>query len=64
MRKLVLDKQKKAAAKEIDSAATESEESEDEEETPSRSLKVPIIPWRVVIEWNNSKFTPEEIQAE
>ncbi len=33
--KLVLDKQKKTAAKEIDSAATESEESEDEEEIPS-----------------------------
>ncbi len=66
VRKLVLDKQKKAAANEIDPAATEEEGSEDDdsEETPFRSLKVPRIPWRVVKEGDNSKFTPGEIQAE
>jgi hypothetical protein len=67
VRKLVLDKPKKVA-QEIDPAGTESEEiedeDEDEEETPSRPLKVPRIPWRVVKQWDNSKFTPEQIQAE
>jgi hypothetical protein len=68
VRKLVLDKPKKVAAQEFDPAGTESEEieeeDEDEEQTPSRPLKVPRIPWRVVKEWDNSKFTPEQIQAE
>jgi hypothetical protein len=68
VRKLVLDKPRKVAAQEFDPAGTESEEIEDEEEdeeqTPSRPLKVPRSPWRVVKEWDNSKFTPEQIQAE